>query len=156
MLALSQRVYKMYYYFAQFSPDEENPETYSVHFPDFPGCITCGDSLEEAMTMAMEALTGYIESEIEDGVDLPAPSDYETAKAKSVEYYRELEIPPHPGTLYLLVPADPKLEPFVRLNISMQPRLLAKVDRKAKSEGMTRSGFLATAAQNYINQLDAM
>ena len=39
----------------------------------------------------------------------------------------------------------------------MQPRLLAKVDRKAKSEGMTRSGFLATAAQNYINQLsDAM
>ncbi len=93
---------------------------------------------------------------IEDGVDLPEPSDYETAKAKSIEYYRELEIPPHPGTLYLLVPADPKREPFVRLNISMQPRLLAKVDRKAKSEGMTRSGFLATAAQNYINQLDAM
>lgn len=146
----------MYYYFAQFSPDEERPETYSVFFPDFPGCNTCGDSLDEAMTMAMDALTGYIESEIEDGVDIPEPSDYETAKAKSIEYYKELDIPYHPGTLYLLVPADPKKEPFVRLNISMQPRLLARIDRKAKSEGMTRSGFLATAAQIYINTLDSM
>ncbi len=65
----------MYYYFAQFIPDDERPETYSVFFPDFPGCNTCGDSLDEAMTMAMDALTGYIESEIEDGVELPEPSD---------------------------------------------------------------------------------
>lgn len=145
----------MYYYFAQFSPDEEHPETYSVFFPDFPGCITCGDSLEEAMTMAMDALTGHIESELEDGVELPDPSDYETAKARSIEYNKELDMAPHPGALYLLVPADPKKEPFVRLNISMQPRLLAKIDRTAKSEGMTRSGLLARAAQIYINQLDA-
>ena len=146
----------MYYYFAQFVPDDERPETYSVFFPDFPSCNTCGDSLDEAMTMAMDALTSHIELEIEDGVALPDPSDYETAKAKAIEYNKELDIAPHPGTLYLLVPADPKKEPFVRLNISMPPRVLARIDRKAKSEGMTRSGFLSMAAQIYMNQLDAM
>lgn len=143
----------MYYYFAQFYPEETGG--YSVFFPDFPGCNTCGDDLNEAMAMAMDALTGYLETSLEDGEELPQPSDYATAKTKSLEAYAEMEIPPHEQTLYMLVPADPRLEPFVRLNISMQPRLLAKVDRNAKNEGMTRSGFLATAAQNYITQLEA-
>lgn len=144
----------MHYYFAQFYPEEEGG--YSVYFPDFPGCNTCGDNLNESMAMAMEALTGYLETSLEDGEQLPAPSDFETAKAKAVEAYRELEIPPNDGTLYLLVPADPKLEPFVRLNISMQPRLLAKVDSKAKEAGMTRSGLLAAAAREYIQHMDAV
>lgn len=124
-------------------------------FPDLPGCHTCGDDLNESMTMAIDALTSFLEGSLADGEELPPPSDYETSKVKAQEYYRELEIPVSEDALYLLVPADPKLEPFVRLNISMQPRLLAKIDRKAKSEGMTRSGFLAAAANNYINQLDA-
>lgn len=144
----------MHYYFAYFLPEDNGG--YSVFFPDFPGCQTCGDSLDQAMTMAMDALTGRIESDLEDGLQLPVPSDFATAKAKAQAYLRELEIPDSDNAMCLLVPADPKLEPFVRLNISMQPRLLARIDRKAKSEGMTRSGFLATAAHNYINQLDAL
>lgn len=142
----------MYYYFAQFYPEQDGG--YSVYFPDFPGCNTCGDTLNESMTMATDALTGYLETSLEDGEELPTPSDFETAKAKALEAYREMEIPPREETLYLLVPADPKLEPFVRLSISMQPRLLARVDRVAKNEGMTRSGFLAAAAHNYINCLE--
>lgn len=143
----------MHYYFAQFYPEESGG--YSVFFPDLPGCHTCGDNLNESMTMAMDALTGRIESDLEDGDELPAPSDFETAKARAQAYNRELELPLREDALYLLVPADPKMEPFVRLNISLQPRLLARIDRKAKNEGMTRSGFLAHAAHNYINQLDS-
>lgn len=139
----------MYYYFAQFYPEDEGG--YSVFFPDFPGCNTCGDTLNESMAMAMEALTGYIETSLEDDETLPAPSDYETAKAKSLAHYNRLDLPPHEGTVYLLVPADPKMENFSRLNISLHPRLLAQIDSKAKADGMSRSGFLANAARHYLN-----
>ncbi len=140
----------MFYYFAQFYPQEEGTG-YSVIFPDMPGCNTCGDDLQEAMQMAMDALTGYLEVAKDRGEEIPEPSDYKTAKAKGEAYYAELDIPPNEGTLYMLVPADPKQEPFVRLNISMKPQLLSQIDRMAKEEGMTRSGLLAAAARQYIN-----
>lgn len=146
----------MYYYFAQFAPDAEQPGMYNVHFPDFPGCITFGEGLDDAMCMAMDALTGYIETSIEDGETLPEPSDFEAARAKSLAYNQKLDIPPQPGTLYMLVPADPKPEPYVRLNISMKPRLLSQIDRVAKEQGMTRSGLLAAAAREYIRRPDAV
>lgn len=142
----------MHFYFAQFYPEATGG--YSVLFPDFPGCQTQGDNLNEAMTMAMEALTLRIESDIEDGIELPAPSNYEQAKAKAIAYNREIEVPVKKGALYLLTPADVKLEPFTRLNISMHPRLLARVDRVAKDLGMTRSGFLSQAAQEHIQTMN--
>lgn len=146
----------MYYYFAQFYPSEENPNIYNVSFPDLPGCFTFGEGLAEAMSQAMDALTGYLEVEMERGEEIPAPSDLQTVIAKAEAENREIGLRPKEGVLYQLVPADPKLEPFVRLNISMQPRLVALVDRKAKEAGMTRSGLLAAAAREYIEHLKAI
>ena len=146
----------MYYYFAQFHPDEEHPEIYNVSFPDLPGCFTFGSGLNDAMTQAMDALTGYLEVEMERGEKIPSPSDMETAKARAEAENRELDIPPHEGVLYLLVPADPKPEPFVRLNISMQPRLVAMIDRRARECGMTRSGLLAAAAREFMARDSAL
>lgn len=142
----------MQYYFAQFHPDEEQPDVYNVSFPDLPGCITFGHGINDAMTQAMDVLTAYLEVEMERGEEIPEASDMETAKAKAEAEDIKLDIPPHPGTIYLLVGADPKPEPFVRLNISMQPRLVARIDRYAKECGMTRSGLLAAAAREYINR----
>lgn len=97
----------MYYYFAQFHPDEEKPDIYNVSFPDLPGCVTFGTGLDDAMTQAMDALAGYLEVEMERGEEIPFPSDMETAKAKAEAQNRELKIPSHEGTLYLIVPAEP-------------------------------------------------
>ena len=47
---------------------------YGVSFPDFPGCITAGSTIEEAKAMAYEALLFHIEGMIEDGESLPSPS----------------------------------------------------------------------------------
>jgi predicted RNase H-like HicB family nuclease len=47
---------------------------YGVSFPDFPGCITAGKTLEEARRMAAEALAFHIEGLIEDGEAIPGPS----------------------------------------------------------------------------------
>jgi predicted RNase H-like HicB family nuclease len=47
---------------------------FGVSFPDFPGCITAGRTLDEAKDMALEALSGHIEVMREAGESVPAPS----------------------------------------------------------------------------------
>jgi predicted RNase H-like HicB family nuclease len=47
---------------------------FGVSFPDFPGCITAGRTLDEAKEMAREALTGHIALMREAGESLPEPS----------------------------------------------------------------------------------
>ena len=48
---------------------------YWVEFPDLPGCNTEGDTLEETIEAAGEALGLYLVSIAEDGQPLPAASD---------------------------------------------------------------------------------
>jgi len=40
--------------------------------PALPGCITYGKTVEEAIEMSKDAISGYVESLIEDGVPVPA------------------------------------------------------------------------------------
>lgn len=47
---------------------------FGVEFPDFPGCITPGGTLEEARRMAAEALLLHVEGMMEDGDPVPEPS----------------------------------------------------------------------------------
>jgi len=52
---------------------DENSD-FGVSFPDFPGCITAGRTVEEAQTLAVEALALHIAGMAEDGEALPEPS----------------------------------------------------------------------------------
>src|SRR3954452_9313993 len=47
---------------------------YVAVFPDLEGCITQGESVEEAAAMAEDAWRGWIESEYQRGNDIPLPS----------------------------------------------------------------------------------
>ena len=47
---------------------------YGVSFPDLPGCITAGGTLEEAREMAAEALALHLEGMARSGMDIPTPS----------------------------------------------------------------------------------
>lgn len=49
--------------------------SYWAEFPDLPGCQTFGDSVNETMEGAQEALTGYLLTLLEEGADITAPSD---------------------------------------------------------------------------------
>jgi len=53
---------------------------YSVTFPDLPGCITEGDTIEEALRMAKEALELHLYGMEEDGDLIPAPTAPEKIK----------------------------------------------------------------------------
>ncbi|MCM1046068.1 MAG: type II toxin-antitoxin system HicB family antitoxin [Candidatus Gastranaerophilales bacterium] len=50
-------------------------EGYWAEFPDLRGCFTNGDTLEQTMEMAREALGLWLVSQMEMGNELPAPSD---------------------------------------------------------------------------------
>ena len=60
-----------YIYPAVFHFDEDG---ISIEFPDLPGCLTAGFTLEEAYRMAQDALAGYLTICEEDGDSIPLPT----------------------------------------------------------------------------------
>ena len=60
---------------------KEATSDYGVSFPDFPGVVTAGSSLDEARAMAEEALAFHIDGLINDGEAIPEPSDLEDVMA---------------------------------------------------------------------------
>ncbi len=65
---------------------------YSVVFPDLNWLATQGDTLEEAMTMAVECLAGYLYSCAKDGEPIPAPSPMSAISPEKVA--EELDVEP--------------------------------------------------------------
>jgi predicted RNase H-like HicB family nuclease len=47
---------------------------YGVSVPDLPGCISAGSTFPEALTMAKEAIELHLESMLDDGLEIPAPT----------------------------------------------------------------------------------
>lgn len=68
-------------YPALFKPFSDGSGGYVVEFPDLPGCVTEGKSLEEAIEMGIDAASGWILGELEDGEKIPNASKYEDMKS---------------------------------------------------------------------------
>jgi predicted RNase H-like HicB family nuclease len=61
---------------------EENG--YSIIFPDLNWLSTCGETIDEAMAMAVDCLAGYLYTSEKDGDDIPAPSKITDIDAATV------------------------------------------------------------------------
>ncbi len=61
-------------YPACFYPLEEQREGYCVVVPDLPGCVTQGYNLAHAIEMAVDAASGWVLDELEDGNKVPTAS----------------------------------------------------------------------------------
>lgn len=46
---------------------------YVVRFPELPGCLTCADTLEEAIRNAADCKKEWLAAAMEDGIDIPEP-----------------------------------------------------------------------------------
>jgi predicted RNase H-like HicB family nuclease len=121
---------------------KEADSDYGVSFPDFPGVITAGASLDEARAMAEEALDFHVDGLIEDGAAIPEPSSLEQVMADAV----------HRDGVAILVPVKARAARVVRVNVTLPEDVLAEIDHYAKAHGFTRSGFLAQAAKRAIGQ----
>ena len=67
-----------YQYTIILHPDPEEGG-YTVTVPALPGCITQGETLEEAIAMAKDAIRLYVESLIADGEPVPEERDHPQA-----------------------------------------------------------------------------
>lgn len=61
-------------YRMEIVPDEDEGG-YAVAFPDLPGCITCGDSLESAVKNATDAKKAWLEAAMDEGIEIARPDD---------------------------------------------------------------------------------
>ena len=120
---------------------KDRKSDYGVSFPDFPGCITAGNTLEEARRMAVEALTFHIEGITEDGEAIPQPSSLDQL-AKD---------PAMKGAVAFLVTVD-ITEKSERFNITARKSQMDEIDRRAKQSGMTRSSYIVAAVLANTNQ----
>lgn len=111
---------------------------YGVSFPDFPGCTTVADDLDVAVAKAAEVLAFHVEGLAEDG---PVPGVRSMSELEQDPEFRE----DAQGALLVLVPYQPPAR-AVRINITLDESLLARIDRAAGAAGETRSGYLAKAA----------
>lgn len=109
---------------------------YGVSFPDFPGCITAGRTLEEARRMAGEALALHVEGLLDDGETLPEPSTLDSL----------VRDPALKDAVAFLVPLDDKAGKAVRINITARQRQIEEIDRRAQAAGLSRSAYIVQAA----------
>lgn len=111
---------------------------YGVSFPDFPGCITAGTSMQEAYEMAREALRGHIETMLEYGDTLPA-SPMSLDKAKDHALAKDAL------TFFMVEAALPSKSK--RINITMDEDIIRAIDHVTSN----RSAFLEAAARDKLH-----
>ena len=46
---------------------------YAIAYPDLPGCLSCGDTIEETIKNGEDARLAWISASLEDGHEIPLP-----------------------------------------------------------------------------------
>jgi predicted RNase H-like HicB family nuclease len=123
---------------------KEPDSCYGVSFPDFPGCIAAGDTLDAALSNAAEALSGHVRVMEADGDPIRFPRSLDEIMANP-EFREDRE-----EAVISAVPLLRDRGSTVRINVSMDLGLLEAIDAEARSRGQTRSAFLASAARREL------
>ena len=121
---------------------KDEGSSYGVSVPDLPGCISGGDTLDEAFASVQEAILLQLEGILADGE--PMPKTHPIQKHQANEDFQD--------GIWGFVEVDLADVPdkATRVNITVPSRMLATIDTWAKLEGESRSGFLLRAALEHI------
>ena len=121
-------------------PGDER-HAHGVTFPDFPGCFSAADEWADLPRSIQEAVEVYFEGE---AGEVPPPTPLEVLARD----------PAYAGGIWLLVDIDlERINPRrVRLNVSLPAPLVARIDRYAAAHHLSRSGFLAQAAERSLQE----
>ena len=114
---------------------ERGEHGFGVFFPDVPGCVSAGDTVQEAIENGEAALAAHFELLTEAGEDLPHSN-----------LGVEIEIDPAVDIVGIYLARVELPGRTLRLNITMDEGLVARIDRVAKN----RSAFLAEAAREAL------
>ena len=114
---------------------ERGADGFGVYFPDLPGCVSAGATIQEAAERAEEALAGHLLVSRQYGDVIAGPSDLDAIKRD----------PDVDEVVRLLVRAEAPGK-SVRLNVTLDEGLVSAIDKVASN----RSGFLADAAREAL------
>ncbi|HQY95112.1 MAG: type II toxin-antitoxin system HicB family antitoxin [Caldilinea sp.] len=117
--------------------DEQH--AFGVIIPDLPGCFSAGDTLDEALHNAEEAILAWIDAAIDGNEPIPQPSAIDSLRTQHSELTE---------WVWAIVSVDPaRLDDTIeRVNITLPRRVLARLDAAALAVGETRSGYIARLA----------
>jgi predicted RNase H-like HicB family nuclease len=113
---------------------------YGVIFPDFPGAVFGGKTIDKALENAREGIIFHVEGLLDIGETVPDPTPLEVIEANA-EYKEGV-----PSLIRIILPTGH----LKRLIISMDAGLLDVIDHAAKMLGKNRSEFLAEAAKEML------
>lgn len=102
---------------------------YGVSFPDIPGVVAMGVTIDEALLNAEEALRDYVIEAEQSGEKPVSPSLIE-----------EVETPV--GSALVSIPLIRLSGHSVRANLMLDEGVLAYIDGEARRRGMTRTKFV--------------
>lgn len=127
----------MKYYYAIFT---KTTEAIEVEFPDLPGCVTFGDTWEEAYENAVDVLAGWF-------------AHAEPQFVKEPSFHQQLE---HAAGEIVPVPLEePLLQSYQeskRIHVTFPVSVLKQVDQFRAQYGMKRSTLFLKAVTDYIER----
>lgn len=108
---------------------------FGVAVPDLPGCFSAGDTLDEALEAAKEAVAAWVDAALDAGMAVPAPSSLDEVR----------RLPGYEGWTVGIVELDPALfdDSIERVNITLPRRVLRRLDALAASRRQSRGAFIA-------------
>ena len=111
---------------------KDDDSAFGVHFPDLPGCVSAGGTEEEAIANAGLALRMWLE----DAAALPVPSTLAQLRRR-----QDVKEDLAEGGIALLIPVITAGRKQ-RLNIMLDPGIVAATDFAAKAAGVSRSLYI--------------
>jgi predicted RNase H-like HicB family nuclease len=134
----------MHYPIAIEIGDEQH--AYGVIVPDLPGCFSAGDTFDEAIANAREAIEGHLESLSAHGDPIPM--------ATAIQQH--LDSPDFTGWVWAVVEVDvsPYLGKSHKINVTLPDLLIKRIDSTVAKHAdyKSRSGFLARAALHELER----
>jgi predicted RNase H-like HicB family nuclease len=115
---------------------------FGASFPDFPGCVSGGTTVEDTLREAAEALALHVDGMLEDAQKIPKPRSLEAIRQAKHDWL-DLD-----DAIVATVPLLPASGKAVRVQVTIDERLLARIDAVTKN----RSAFLAQAATEVLEK----
>lgn len=115
---------------------------YTAVVPDLPGCVTCGDNIQDVFEMAVDAASGWILSELEDRNKVPKASNIKDICAD--EY-------PDGFTSMLILDMDAYAEKYGDKAVRKNCTIPAWLNELAEKEHINFSSVLREALENRLN-----
>lgn len=133
----------MAHYIAVLVP--ERGGGWAVLFPDIPGCASQGETLDEAIAMASDALAGHLAVARDYGDPIPMPRSVDDIRAD--EAWRSENKVQWNKAMVAPILVRPPLGKPERVTISMDSNILREIDAYAEKRDLTRSAVLVAGAE---------